>query len=209
MPTEEALSGKSMTESRASEVSSRMSSLSISPTRMEAREPREPRLSSRVCSPLGRSVSRLSDLLPPLTAAALRIRSSRSSGSARARLAGASSSSSPPRIRTGIDRTQSDLGERGGGKKERFSDGLSPRAEASGLLSSYTGFWVVSGSRSEGKVTSLSDLGRWTRSAPLLRAATERQAKVLRVLWWSASSMTDFLTLPRQRVEVKQKEKKT
>ncbi|TNN81788.1 hypothetical protein EYF80_007917 [Liparis tanakae] len=35
-----------------------------------------------------------------------------------------------------------------------------------------------------------------------------RQAKVLRILWRSASSMTDFLTLPRQRVEVKQKERK-
>lgn len=58
---------------------------------------------------------------------------------------------------------------------------------------------------SERKVTLLSDLGKLTRSAPLLRAAMARQAKVLRILWWSASSMTEFLALPRQKMEVKKK----
>ena len=54
---------------------------------------------------------------------------------------------------------------------------------------------MVSGLRSDGKVTLLSDLGRFPGSAPLAWAVRARQAKELRILWRSASSMTDFLAL--------------
>lgn len=67
---------------------------------------------------------------------------------------------------------------------------------------------MVRGLWSERKVTLLSDLGRLMRKAPLPRVAVARQAKVLRILWWWASSMTDFLALPRQEVEVKKKKKR-
>ncbi|MED6238793.1 hypothetical protein ATANTOWER_029902 [Ataeniobius toweri] len=110
-------------------------------------------------------------------------------------------------MRAGIDQTHPDPVEWEGEKAKRFSFGFSCLAKTtglpSGLLSSYTGLWVVSGLPSERYVTLLADLGRLTSSAPLLWAAMVRQVKLLRILLWLASSMADVLALSQQRVKMK------